>query len=105
VRTKADNHIRRISKRTGLPTAAARDDYMDQVRQDMNHFNALDQARAPGEIRVEIVDHVISDEALLWRVEQALEPNRLVEPPSDEFCNPIDEGIFLRNIGLFSNDQ
>jgi hypothetical protein len=63
-------------------------------------FNDRDAVRAPGELRAEIVDHVVNERALLWKVTQILEPDGLGEPPSDEFCDAIEEEVFLRRVGL-----
>lgn len=100
MRSKADQHIRNINRRTRLPIAAAREDYMRQVQEDMAHFNAIDEARAPGELRVEIVDHVVNEMAVLWKVTQVLAPDRLAELPDDEFSLPINEAAFLTDLGL-----
>lgn len=103
VRTKADQHIRNICLRTRLPIAAARDEYLRQVHEDMAHFNSIDHVRAPGELRVEIVDHVVNQQALYWRMAQVLQSERAVlESPGDvdEFYHPIDERAFLEELGL-----
>ncbi|KAK3360643.1 P-loop containing nucleoside triphosphate hydrolase protein [Lasiosphaeria hispida] len=102
VRTKADVHIGNIEYRKQCTIAAARDDYMDQVRMDMRGFNALDSARAPGELRVEIFDYVVNQRALLWKITQVLDPERLCEPPASDLYHPINEAEFLGEIGMLS---
>ena len=100
VRTKADIQIDNITYNKQCSIAAARNDYIGQVRQEMERFNALDSIRAPGELRVEIADHIVNQRALLWKVTQVLEPDRLWEPPANDLYHVIDEIRFLENIGL-----
>lgn len=102
MRTKADIHIDNIAYRKDYTIAAARDDYMGQVRRDIERFNALDSVRAPGELTVEIVDHVVNQRALLRKVMLALEPGRPREPPTSDLYDTIDETRFLEKIGLLN---
>ena len=60
MRTKADIQIDNITYNKQCSIAAARNDYMGQMRQQLERFNALDSIRAPGELRVDIVDYIIN---------------------------------------------
>ncbi|KAK3994837.1 P-loop containing nucleoside triphosphate hydrolase protein [Cladorrhinum sp. PSN332] len=102
VRTKADQHIDNISYRKQLSMAAARKDYMNQVHQDVDKFNELDSARGPGELRVEIKDHLVNQRTLLWQVTQTLRSDRSWEPPAGDQYQVIDEASLLQQLGIMS---